>query len=212
MGKSIGSISIDQSHSVIQTLANNVDWRVMDSDILQKIINNPREAGKQFTRFLKNGGRLFVGETDKVYINRSKKFDTESFFGLGCKIYDGSFLVPRKIDLNEIILETFLEKHEDEIKGSDKIERLNKSKCVQLDIYVFDFLWNNKSKIPENWKMKTDGKTTFIFFDGTIFLDSDGKQFVVCLYWHNSEWQFTTRMLYHPFDTCTPSAVLLEAA
>ncbi len=55
------SISIDQSHAVIQALVNNVDWNALDGDFLQElVIKKPREAGREFTDFLKNGARVQV--------------------------------------------------------------------------------------------------------------------------------------------------------
>jgi len=56
MGKLVNT---KQSHAILQALASNVDWDVLDGDNLQQqVINNPKEAGAHFTIFLKNGARL----------------------------------------------------------------------------------------------------------------------------------------------------------
>lgn len=55
MGKAIRTgkaVSIGQSHSVMSILANNVDWTKLDSAMLQRIIDNPKQAGAEFENFL----------------------------------------------------------------------------------------------------------------------------------------------------------------
>lgn len=59
MGK---PVSTDQSHAVIAALATNVDWNALDAEVLQEIVRVPKDAGKQFTAFLKNGGKMGIGE------------------------------------------------------------------------------------------------------------------------------------------------------
>ena len=44
--------------SVLSVLMNNADWDAVNAPILQNVIDNPRDAGRQFTAFLQNGGRL----------------------------------------------------------------------------------------------------------------------------------------------------------
>lgn len=59
----MGRITTDQSHSVLATLAMNVNWEEIDFEgarLQDLVIRNPIEAGQQFTAFLKNGGRLQV--------------------------------------------------------------------------------------------------------------------------------------------------------
>lgn len=59
----MGQITTDQSHQVMATLAINTDWSKVDfkaSGLQDLIVRNPQEAGRQFTAFLKNGGRMTV--------------------------------------------------------------------------------------------------------------------------------------------------------
>src|SRR3989338_2331431 len=58
-------VIIGQSHNIISVLANNVDWGALDATVLRQIIDNPREAGVQFTAFLKNGGRVTISSIEK---------------------------------------------------------------------------------------------------------------------------------------------------
>ncbi len=60
----MGQITLDQSHQVMATLAVNTDWEDVDfktSGLQDFIVRNPKEAGRQFTSFLKNGGKV-IGE------------------------------------------------------------------------------------------------------------------------------------------------------
>ncbi len=62
----MGRITIDQSHGVLATLAMNVNWEEIDFEgarLQDLVIRNPKEAGQQFTAFLKNGGRVIVANS-----------------------------------------------------------------------------------------------------------------------------------------------------
>jgi len=57
----MGRITIDQSHQVMAVLATNAAWEEIDFEetrLQDLVIRNPNEAGRQFTAFLKNGGRM----------------------------------------------------------------------------------------------------------------------------------------------------------
>jgi len=59
----MGKITVDQSQQVMATLAINTNWEEIDfegSALQDLVIRNPKEAGLQFTAFLKNGGRITV--------------------------------------------------------------------------------------------------------------------------------------------------------
>jgi hypothetical protein len=210
MGK---SVSIDQSHSVIQALANNVDWRVLDGDKLQGIVVNPKEAGRQFTAFLKNGGKVIVDGPKVISIDRSKPFNPTTFIGAGWTIaeQDERALALAEVDLTEVVFETTLGDKEKSIKGEDKLTRLKEKGCVRLDAGVFKTLWENQILIPEKWKEKTNGNTTYIFFDGTVLQSSSGYRFVLCLYWRDGEWRWSYFWLGNGFDAGSLSAVLASS-
>jgi len=62
--------------------------------------------------------------------------------------------------------------------------------------------------IPEAWKQKIDGNTTFIFFDGTILRNPDGRRCVLGLYWDGGRWDWRYYWLGRGWDVGSPSAVL----
>lgn len=66
----MGRINTDQSHSVLATLAMNVSWEEIDFEgarLQDLVIRNPKEAGQQFTAFLKNGGRVIVANAFPIW-------------------------------------------------------------------------------------------------------------------------------------------------
>lgn len=64
---------------VLTTLINGVKWDALNGDDLKKILDNPKEAGEQFTLFLKNGGKVMVGETEEQKRIRKVSFDGPGF-------------------------------------------------------------------------------------------------------------------------------------
>lgn len=65
-------------------------------------------------------------------------------------------------------------------------------------------LWNNKEKIPEEWK-----KVNYVItFDGDILRDPDGERYALCLYWDVGSWHWGRRWLGLDWDASYPSAVL----
>jgi hypothetical protein len=208
MGK---SVSIEQSHAVIQALVNNVDWNVLDGDALQQqIINKPKEAGAQFTTFLKNGAYVIIGEPKIISIDRTKLFDPATFIGQGWTIeeQDERSLALTEVDLTKVKFETCLQKGETSIQGEKKLKRLKQMGNICLDAGVFMTLWQNQNLIPERWKEKTNGNTTFIYFDGTILRGPDGFRYVLCLYWLDDRWHWRCRRLGDDWVVRNPSAVL----
>ena len=213
------SISIDQSHSIIQVLTNNVDWSILDGDVLQKkIIDSHKEAGKQFTAFLKNGGKVIVDNQRVISIDRSISFDPETIIGNGWLVeeQDERAIALTEINLSEVILESTLKKGEKSITGKEKLRRLKrKINYIYLDAGIFKTLWENQIFIPEKWKEKTNGNTTFIFFDGTIFQNPNGERYVLYLYWDetrsNCNWKWHLYGLERDYYAQDQSAVLVSS-
>ncbi|MFA5967155.1 MAG: hypothetical protein WC805_01375 [Patescibacteria group bacterium] len=203
-------VSIDQSHAVVQALANNVDWPSLNPDVLQGIIKNPKDAGKQFTQFLRNGGRVIVGKPTIIPIDRTVSFSPAEFIGKDWKIAeeDERSLALAEVNLDEVCFESMLNKGEISVKGETKLERLKTAGHIRLDAKIFQTLWENQQLIPESWKEKIDGKTRYIFFDGTILLHPDGSRHVLYLYWYDGEWYWRYSWLGHDWPANDPSAVL----
>ena len=75
MGK---AIEIGQSLNLFSVLANNTSWDTLDSETIQRIINDPKGSGKQFTAFLRNGGKLITGEPKNIPISFGKAAPPET--------------------------------------------------------------------------------------------------------------------------------------
>lgn len=138
-------------------------------------------------------------------VDHSKSFDPVAFLGQGWSIWkgpkdgsglegeeeqDNGSLALTEIDLTRVRLESMLEEGEPSVPGEEKLERLKAAKHIRLDAKVFLTLWENLNLIPESWKEKTSGTTTFIYFDGTVLRDSDGCRYVLVLYWCGDRWDW----------------------
>jgi hypothetical protein len=203
----MGQITIDQSHQVLATLAVNIDWTAIDfefSGLQDFIVRNPKEAGRQFTAFLKNGGKMMIG-SQIISIDRTKPFDPAAFISEGWTIeeQDENALALTGIDLAKIRFETTLN-----ITGEEKLKRLKKAGHIRLDAKIFQTLWENKSLIPESWKEKINGNIRFIFFDGTVLRNPRGYRSVLSLFWDGGQWDCYYYWLDRKFYACHPSAVL----
>jgi len=211
----MGQITVDQSQQIVATLVTNTAWEEIDFEgarLQDLVIRNPKEAGRQFTAFLKNGGRIIVGEPRIILIDRSVPFDPVKFLGQGWTIdeQDERSLTLNQVDLAKIQLEHMLKKDERWIKGEEKLKRLKKAGYVRLDAKVFQILWEDQALIPESWKEKTNGNTTFIFFDGTVFRDPGDYRYVLYLCWRDGRWGWDDDWLERGRGVGSPSAVLVS--
>ncbi|MEQ1500104.1 MAG: hypothetical protein ABL917_01880 [Parcubacteria group bacterium] len=208
MGK---AIAIGQSLNLFSVLANNADWDSLDVDTIQRIINDPRQAGQQFTAFLRNGGKVIVGEPKVVTINRNR-FNPKKFIGDGWSILndetDARSIALTELDLTKVQHVTELRDGETYVKGEEKLKRLKSSDYIRLDADIFLTFWENQHHIPESWKEKVSGNTRFIYFDGTVLRGSDGNRYVLCLYWGDGAWYWHVYWLGNGWYDNDPSAVL----
>lgn len=196
--------------NAIAILMNNADWDAVNGTVLQKVIDNPRDAGSQFTAFLKNGGRVIVGEPKVIPIDRTSAFDPVAFIGEGWSIVeeDERSLALGEVDLTKVNFETMLKERESSVVGEEKLKRLKDAGHIRLDAKVFQTLWENQHLIPASWKEPTNGNTTYVFFDGTILRDSNGYRYVLYLYWRDGEWRWDCPWLDGKWSANDPSAVL----
>ena len=157
-----------------------------------------------------SGGKMIVGEPKIIPIDRTQPFDPVKSLGQGWTIdeQDERSLALNQVDLANVRLEYMLKKDESWIKGEEKLKRLKKAGHIRLDAKVFQTFWENKALIPEAWKQKIDGNTTFIFFDGTILRNPDGRRCVLGLYWDGGRWDWRYYWLGRGWDVGSPSAVL----
>lgn len=159
-------------------------------------------------------------------IDRSTPFNPAEFIREGWSIWKGPLyaggsygfcgdeeqrsLALTEVDLSKIQLVTTFFYGQNCIRGKDKLRRLKESGHIRLDAKVFQTLWENKEKIPESWKEKTDGNITCVFFDGTILRDPNDCCEVLGLYWDGGEWRRRLRWLGDDWYSRYPSAVLVS--
>lgn len=221
----MGRITIDQSHQVLATLAVNADWDEIDfiaSGLQDLIVRNPKEAGREFTSFLKNGGKMSIGG-NILHINRSTPFAPASFIGDGWTIwkgpadgnglegeeeYDTRSTALTELDLTKVKLVTMLKSGETSITGEERLKRLKEAGHIRLDAKIFQTLWENKPLIPESWKEKINGNTKFVSFDGTVLRSSGGDRCILYLYWLGDKWHWLYDWLVNDWYASHPSAVL----
>ncbi len=210
---------------MLATLQNNVSVAEVPDATAEWVFQNPAEAGKEFTLFLQNRARVFIGKIEMMAIDRSKPFDPVEFpsLGKGWSIWkgpaDGDGLTgeeeqdPRSLALTELNLttlqlETTLKGDETSIVGEDKLKRLKATESlIRLDAGIFLTFWNNKHLIPERFKKKTGGNTTYIFCDGTVLRSPHGDRYVLCFCWFGDAWRWDYRRLGRGFGGSDPSAL-----
>ena len=151
-----------------------------------------------------------VEESIMIKIDRTEPFNLAQFMVQGSSIeeQDERALVITEVDLSKIRLETTLKPGETPVIGEERLKRLKKAGHIRLDAKVFQTLWENQSLIPEKWKEKTNGNTTYIFFDGTVLRNTSGKRCALYLCWSDGEWSWYFYWLDNDFDASYPSAVL----
>ncbi len=206
------AITRGQALEISARVATQVNWDALDGDKAQKEIINltPKEFGERFTAFLKNGGRVVVGEPKVITIDRTSAFDPVAFIGEGWSIVeqDERSLALTEVDLTKVSFETMLKDGEKTVVGEEKLKRLIASGDIRLDAKVFQTLWENQHLIPEAWKQPTNGNTTYVFFDGTVLRRSSGSRYVLYLCWRDGEWDWRCRWLDDVWRAARPSAVL----
>lgn len=208
MGKAIG---LGQSLNLFSILADNADWDSLDSDTIQKIINDPCQAGREFTAFLKNGGKVIVGEPNIVTIAQNR-FRAEKFIGNDWSVFDKETdtrsIAITKLDLTKVRLMEVTNSGTC-ISGEEWLKHLKALGLVRLDANIFLTLWYNQHLIPEFWKEKNvDGNSRCIFFDGTILRDPDGGRQVLYLYWGDGAWGWNIKWLINDRRDYESSAVI----
>lgn len=211
---------------IASRVIRDVRWPLVDGDDLQREIINlkPEEFGDRFTAFLKNGGRLIVGEPCILPIDRSKPFNPAEFIGAGWSIWrgpaDGNGLVGEEerdyrsntliqLDLSKVQLATCLKPKELVTTGEERIKRLKADGRVRLDENAFKAFWENQALIPSRFKERVNSNIQFIFFDGVVLRSPNGDR--CALYFCFSDygsWDWDFRWLGGGRSVCSPSAVL----
>lgn len=178
-------ITIGQSHNLVSVLANNVDWNELDSNVVQQIIENPKEAGARFTALLKGWNKVVTSPPGILKIDRTTPFNPKKFIGEIWEIEeeDRRSLALTEVDLTKVCLESYLGHLGGPITGEENLVRAKEMKDIRLDAKIFQSLWENSQLIPESWRKKY-----LIFFDGTVLRSLGGSCCVLCLRWSGGQW------------------------
>lgn len=148
------------------------------------------------------------GDGSVLTINRSKPFDPAKFIGKGWTIeeQDERSLALTQVTLADITLQTTLKESDNgRVQGEEKLRRLKAESLIRLDAGIFQALWENKSLIPESWKIKNA-----VYFDGTVLRNPNGYRYVLYLYWDGDRWRWHCNWLDNDWGAGYPSAVLAK--
>ncbi len=209
---------------MLATLQNNVSVGEVPDSTAEWVFQNPKEAGEQFTLFLKNGAQVLIGKIETISIDRTTPFNPAEFIGAGWTIWkgpadgkglegeeeqDARSLALTTLDATRLRLETTLKGEETSIVGEEKLKRLQKmADVIRLDAGIFQTFWRNQHLIPERFKAKTNGDTTYVYCDGTVLRCPRGDRCVLCFCWYGSrEWSWSCIRLDGHFNAVNPSAV-----
>lgn len=183
----MGQISIDQSHAVMATLAQNADWRAIDFEktgLQDAVLRDPTGAGRRFTAFLQSGCRMVVGDLKIATVS----FDPVSFIGKGWKIIpeeqDERSASLQEVDFGQAQFLTCLKGGEKSITGEEKLARLKKGGCIRHGATVFMGLWQDYQARKKNSVLERlyhEKGITYLDFFGDILQDPDGRRRVLSL-------------------------------
>jgi hypothetical protein len=216
-----GTALIDGRYAEFQAAVLQQLPREIHPDILKHWIDD-RESLKRVLDL----ALVPVRMTDaKLHLDRSKPFNPAEFIGAGWGIWrgladgnglegeeeqDARSLVITEVDLNKVILDATLNAGENYITGEERLRRLEKKVATKMDAAIFQALWNNKHLIPERFKEKTNGNTTYVFVDGTTLRSPDGFRYSLFFAWDAGlrEWSWGCRWLGRDRVVSYPSALL----
>lgn len=218
------AISSGQARSLIGSFTVDTPWDNISVDIQPFIELTPAERGERFAAFVRNQCQLIVGESKIISIDRTVPFNPAEFIGEGWTFWrgpadgnglegdleqDSRSLALTEVDISKILLEVHLNGKETYTTGEERLKRLIATDRIRLDLGVFKTLWDNKALIPTRFKEKTNGNTTYIFFDGQTLRDPNGKRCTLCLFLGgDGAWYWYVDWLDDRRRVNNPSAVL----
>lgn len=186
----------------------------------ENVMSNDKDKARLFNLIAKISMMVVDGTRDATNVadvlqdilNQSKQksvFDPVAFIGEGWSFAEARN--PRSAalgllgDYSKVKLSTDWLEGKSSIDGETRRTRITADTAsTPLNADHFLDLWNNKEKIPEEWK-KVKGVVTF---DGDVLRSASGDRFVLCLYWHGGEWRWSCSWLGREWSANDPSAVL----
>lgn len=125
-------------------------------------------------------------------------FNPATFIGKSWVIAEDNEALPETWDSASTRLVSALRKGEATVSGEKTIERLRGDK--PLGARAFLYFWNNREKIPEEWKGK------LVFFDATVLRNPGGDRFSLYLSWFGDRWYWYYNWLVNDRNACCVSA------
>ena len=195
--------------------ANRIGWLTIRLNKITQLIQDNRRSQKLFTAlqrairaFLSNQYfQVIINNPSVITIERYESFKPQDLLGEGWRIVwqDDRSLAITELDLSNVVFDSFVGSKEPwiYIRGYARSKRLEEASCnyIPLDAEIFQTLWENPYLIPDSWKSmdgKDDenGRTIYIFFNGTILQDENGAKCILALCWNqNKGWFFRTRYI-----------------
>jgi len=207
------SVTTDQSHAIMASLATNVSWDQLDGDLLQKqVVKNPKKAGRCFTQFLIKGARI-VDSDLKI---ATAPFDPVNFISEGWKDVaedrDEKSAALKEVDITRVRFVFCLRDGETSIKGEEKLHRLKENGDIRLGATLFMGLWKDYQLDKENSVLERAYQVgiirDYIDFFGNILLDPHSRRHVLYLYRRSDgPWDWSVYWLRNGWNVKHLSAV-----
>lgn len=220
---SSGSV-VSLAMEFLSKLMTKIAWGDL-VNFFPELIRDIDRVAEEFTKFLKNGGRVIIGELKRLALGPS--IDPAEFIGKGWTVWKGpkggsglegdedrdvreNDLV--EVDFAQVDFATCLNGSEGSIKGEEKLERMKASGKIRLGGRTFLALWQNYQAMKENsvleWLYRTF-QITYIDFFGLVLRSSSGDRYVLYLYrYGDGQWSWHCRWLGNGWSASDRSASL----
>lgn len=96
---------------------------------------------------------------------------------------------------------------EGSIRGNNLFEFIKEKNLPVMNACVWEYLKENFSAIPEEWKMDEKGNARYIFFWGTIDRSPEGDLYIRYLSWTGGNWTTSNYLLSGNWHEDFPAAV-----
>ncbi len=212
-------ITIDQAFAITSTLQVNADWSRVDfAQLQQRLKEDPKGMGRDFTRFLQAGARMPLGDLKIA----TGSFDVKKFIGQNWKLLtdeqDKKSAALAEVDFKDADFLTNLDGTETLIGGEEKLKRLRKTKRILYGATVFADVWADYQVNKENSqnsfleKLYRERGITRMYFFGDVLEDPDGNRYVLCVYRDVvGVWDWGCTWLGHDFDAGDVAVVSSQA-
>ena len=182
------AVSRGQALDVSARVGTQVDWDEIDGTRLQREVINltPKEFGRRFTLFIKNGARPHLLGSFRVV---PQPFNPVEFLGKGWSLipeeHDARCDALTAVDLVKTDFVTCLKEGEPDISGEEKLKRMKASKNIRLGATIFSGLWAEYA-VKEEMSMleclfQAYGITCLDFFGDVLLHPKSGRG---VLYFH----------------------------